>query len=142
MKPPLDSDKTTFKNNHSNSHQKHENHPFRRLLIFQVKLAVDALRDIALSPVAIVATLIDLIEGREGNNRFFEKLMQFGRVSERHINLFDQHKNKARTVDTVLNQVEDILVNEYKNGDLSAKAKAAIENKLNLQAKSQKNKPE
>ena len=107
-------------------------HPVRRLLVFQVKLAVDALRDIALSPVAIIATIIDLVEKRRGKERMFDKLMQFGRISEKNINLFEGHRNASRTVDTVLKQVEEILVNEYKHGELSAKAKAAIESKLKL----------
>ena len=120
------------------ANSKQDNHPVRRLLTFQVKLAVDAFRDIALSPVAIIATVIDLVEGRQGGSRLFEKLMKFGRVSEKHINLFDQHKYGNRTVDSVLSQVEDILVNEYKNGDISAKAKAAIEDKLKIQMKRKK----
>jgi hypothetical protein len=107
-------------------------HPVRRLLVFQVKLAVDALRDIALSPVAIIATIIDLVEKKRGKARMFDKLMQFGRISEKNINLFEGHKHASRTVDTVLKQVEEILVNEYKHGELSAKAKAAIESKLKL----------
>lgn len=110
-------------------------HPFRRLVVFQVKLALDALRDIALSPVALLATLLDIIDNRHGKNSFFEKLMHLGRVSERHINLFEQHKQKTKTVDSVLTQVEDILVNEYKKGELSAKAKNAIEKKLNIKSK-------
>ena len=53
-------------------------HPFRRLVIFQLKLAVDALRDIILSPVSIVCSLLDLVEKRKDKGSYFEKLMLFG----------------------------------------------------------------
>ncbi|WP_444998187.1 hypothetical protein [Aliikangiella sp. IMCC44359] len=111
-------------------------HPVRNLLVFQVKLAIDALRDILLSPVAILATLADLIGGKRGRSSYFERLMKFGRVSEAHINLFGQHKGSSRTVDNVLKQVEDILVKEYKEGDISAKTKKTIETKLKAKFKS------
>jgi len=55
---------------HRNSHSnKNSIHPFRRLVIFQLKLAVDALRDVILSPVSIVCSLIDLVEKRKGKAR-------------------------------------------------------------------------
>ena len=39
-----------------------KSHSLRRLLVFQLKLAVDALRDILLSPVSIICTIIDFFE--------------------------------------------------------------------------------
>jgi hypothetical protein len=107
-------------------------HPVRSLLIFQVKLAVDALRDILLSPVSIVASLIDLVDGRKGKDSYFEMLMTFGRNSESKINLFGQHDGEKQTIDNILNQVEDVLRKEYKQGDITAKTKSAIEAKLKI----------
>ncbi len=102
----------------------------RRLLVFQLKLGFDALRDILLSPLSIILTLIDLIEGKTGKDSHFEKLLQFGRKTERRINLFNQHdkdRSRVRTVDTVVEQIEDIIVKEYREGELSAKARSALE---------------
>jgi len=107
-------------------------HPVRRLLIFQVKLAVDALRDILLSPVSIIASLIDLADGRKGKDSYFEMLMKFGRNSERRINLFEQHQGEKQTIDNILNQVEGVLKREYKQGEITAKTKSAIEAKLKI----------
>jgi len=87
------------------------NHPVRRLLIFQLKLALDALRDILLSPVSILATLVDFLSGRQGDNSYFEMLLKLGRISERHINLFEQHQDNSQTVDTVVHQFEAVVKN-------------------------------
>ncbi|MGX5174469.1 hypothetical protein ACUR5C_10665 [Aliikangiella sp. IMCC44653] len=104
--------------------------PMKRYLVFQVKLALDAIRDILLGPVALVATLVDIVEKNKGRNSHFEKLMKFGRISERHINLFNQHKSKRQSVESVFEQVEEVIKKEYQEGQLTAKAKKAIEDKL------------
>ena len=64
---------------------------FRRLLVFQIKLYIDALRDLILSPLSVVVFLLDLFQGNKGDRALFESLLQFGRKTERAINLFDQH---------------------------------------------------
>jgi predicted Co/Zn/Cd cation transporter (cation efflux family) len=104
--------------------------PMKRYLVFQVKLALDAIRDILLGPVALVATLIDMAEKNHGKNSHFERLMKVGRISERHINLFNQHKQKSQSVESVFDQVENVIKKEYQDGQLTAKAKKAIEAKL------------
>ncbi len=118
-------------------------HPFRRLVIFQLKLGVDALRDILLSPVSIICSLIDLAEKRKGENSYFEKLMVFGRNTEKKINLFEQqhkyqqqhqHQQEA-TIDSILNQVEGVVMKEYKDKKLSKKTLSAIEKILKTESK-------
>ena len=119
-----------------------EVHPLKRLALFQLKLVFDALRDILLSPISIIATIIDLIENRRGQKSYFSLLLKYGRESERRINLFEQHSSKrqAKTVDTVVQKVEDIIVKEYKNGEISSKALKAIEKTLQIK-KSDNSKP-
>lgn len=124
--------KFSFKKEKLNTSSDTNHHPVRRLLVFQVKLAVDALRDILLSPVSIIASLIDLANGRKGENSYFEMLMKFGRNSDSRINLFEQHQGEKQTIDKILNQVEDVLKREYKHGDITAKTKNAIEAKLKI----------
>lgn len=46
-------------------------HPIPRLFIFQVKLFVDAVRDILLSPVSIVATIVDIATNKKGKKQLF-----------------------------------------------------------------------
>lgn len=107
-------------------------HPVKRMLIFQVKLAVDALRDIILSPISLICTLLDYFQKKSGKNSYFEKLMVFGRQTEKRINLFEQHQietsfNKDASIDTVLNRVESVILREYKEKHISKKTMSAIE---------------
>jgi len=110
-------------------------HPIKRLLVFQVKLAVDALRDIILSPVSLICTILDYFQKKSGKNSYFEKLMVFGRQTEKRINLFEQHQietsfNKNASIDTVLNRVESVIMREYKEKHISKKTLSAIETAL------------
>jgi hypothetical protein len=107
-----------------------KSHSFRRLMVFQLKLAVDALRDILLSPVSIICTIIDYFEKKHGADSNFEKLMVFGRNTERKINLFEQHGKEFSTIDSVVDRVEDVIVNEYQNKNISKKTLAAIQQAL------------
>jgi len=103
----------------------------RRLLVFQFKLMIDALRDIALSPVSLVLSIIDISQARYGKDSNFEKLMVFGRNTEQKINLFEQHDQESDSIDSILNEVENIIVKEYKDKHLSKKTYNAIEKIIN-----------
>ncbi len=51
----------------------------RDVAVFQVKLVVDGLRDVLLSPASLIAALGDLILGRDrGHDRFYQ-VVRFGR---------------------------------------------------------------
>ncbi|MGB0496235.1 MAG: hypothetical protein ACPGJI_07755, partial [Kangiellaceae bacterium] len=68
--------------------------------------------------------------GKESN---FEKLMVFGRNTEKRINLFEQHQSsqvsmKDASIDSILNRVEDVILREYKDKHISKKTLSAIEN--------------
>ena len=82
----------------------------RRLLVLQVKLYVDAFRDIFLSAVSLGAFLIDVVQGNSGPDCYFEKVLRFGRNTERSIHLFNQYDPEyqaANTVDGVINDLEE-----------------------------------
>jgi hypothetical protein len=114
-------------------------HPVRRLLFFQLKLAVDALRDILLSPVSVVCSLVDMLEKRHGPDSHFEKLMAFGRNTEKRINLFEQHQGSNASIDTILGQVEELFVNEYKDKKLAKKTIAKLERLIAKEREKQNN---
>lgn len=79
----------------------------RNLLFFQIKLALDAARDFALSPISIIAFLLDLITRPEAEKSFYLRLMRLGQRSDEVINLFDQHRTTDHyTVDKTLAEVE------------------------------------
>lgn len=105
-------------------------HPVRRLMIFQLKLFFDAFRDLLLSPLSILATLFDWIQEKRGQTSYFEQLMSLGRDSDRRINLFEQHDHDERGVDSVMEQMEEMVNHYYRQGSISAKAKQAIVTRL------------
>jgi len=81
----------------------------KRLLIFQVKLYVDAFRDFFLSLLSLLAFVLDVIQQNHGPGSHFESVLSLGRRSEKAINLFDQHdpdEQDARSVDGVIREVE------------------------------------
>jgi hypothetical protein len=74
-------------------------------LIFQLKLALDALRDILLSPVSIVLIIIDLMFNNQGKSSYFNQLMSLGRLSDVWINLFDDPNHQEKSVDVLIDKV-------------------------------------
>ncbi|MCO7223111.1 hypothetical protein [Pleionea sp. CnH1-48] len=114
----------------------------RQLLIFQLKLAIDALRDILLSPLSMILTIMDLMAGNKNEKRWFTRLMHFGRDTDKAINLFNQHdadKESKPNVDRAFEQFEELLKKHYQTGDLSNKTKAAIDKSLLLLKKNNLN---
>jgi hypothetical protein len=81
----------------------------RRLLVFQLKLAADALRDLVLSPVAIGAVLLDLLQRNEPGTSHFERLMAFGHRSDRFIDLFGATEAHAESIDGLIDRAEASL---------------------------------
>ena len=84
----------------------------RRLLVFQVKLYIDAFRDILLSPLSAIAVLLDVVQNNDHEKSHFSRLLRWGRRTERAINLFEQHDLKEQdrnTVDGLIRDVEDKL---------------------------------
>lgn len=58
--------------------------------MFQAKLAGDALRDLVMSPLSIIAFLLDILVRPAHHKSFHRKLMSFGRRTDRWINLFEE----------------------------------------------------
>lgn len=103
----------------------------RDVLVLQLKLAVDALRDLVISPVSIVAGLIDLVQGGERPGRLFYAVLDAGRRSEQLINLFGEaHGEEPVSLDAVVARVEKLVVEQYERGGITAAAKSAIDRSL------------
>ena len=64
---------------------------FRHLVIFQFKLLADAVRDLILSPLSIIAFIIDAVFRPRLSKSLSLRLMMMGRYSDRIINLFNEH---------------------------------------------------
>lgn len=63
----------------------------RCLVIFQLKLGADAIRDLVMSPVSIVMFVLDLVLRPGEKDSHYQQMLQFGRKTDRWINLFDEH---------------------------------------------------
>ena len=117
----------------------------RDMLIFQVKLAMDAIRDLFLSPVSIICVLADILKGHSLSKSYFHKLMDFGQQTDSWLNLFGNHNNRAEklsnidsekakadvNVDKLFSQVESLLKEQHGKGGLTASARATIDRYLN-----------
>lgn len=82
----------------------------RHVMVFQLKLAADALRDFLLSPLSIFAFAIDVVRKPKVEKSLYLRLMVLGRRSDHMINLFDDHADSGElTIDRAVDEVEDIL---------------------------------
>lgn len=123
----------------------------RENFVFQVKLMLDAVRDLLLSPVAVICTVLDLIKGNHAGKGYFQRLMNMGHQSDHWLNLFgdlpdasdaeklnasanehsdinDKVSNNADAkVDNLFLKVEKVLLEQQQNGELTAAAKQKLE---------------
>ena len=104
-------------------------------VVFQLKLMADGLRDLALVPVSLIATLVGLIKGGDEPEREFLQVIELGRASEKWINLFGTHQaaddaHVATSIDTLFAKLEDTLKQQYLTSGLSANVKTEINEAL------------
>lgn len=102
-------------------------HLIRDSLVFQGKLILDGFRDLALVPVAIAATMLDLFGKSEPPVRHFRSVLKLGKRTDRWIGLFTaadrvpgatedaetQEQDDMLNVDGMVDQIERMIVSEY-----------------------------
>ena len=89
----------------------------RDVLGFQLKLFLDGLRDILLSPISITAALVGAFTDPKNPGKHFYRLLDVGYESDRWINLFNKHTedNVDRpSPDNFVRHAESIVLSEYK----------------------------
>jgi len=98
----------------------------RDSLSFQLKLALDWLRDVALSPIALVLALVGMLVRPQHPGVFFYRLMDAGRRSDAWINLFAASGREADSqgVDEVLDTLEARLVQRFQKEEVSYASRA------------------
>jgi hypothetical protein len=108
----------------------------RDVLVFQLKLFLDNVRDLALMPVSLVAALIDLVYRGEREGALFYKVLRWGSHSEVVIDVYSAIEHHERgdfkvsrdyTVDGVIARLEGVLVRECEKGGTAASVKAAMD---------------
>lgn len=94
----------------------------RQLIVFQIKLTADALRDLLLSPISMVAVLLDFLFRLDEESSLFNRLMHYGVLSDEFINLFNQYHSHAESgnLDNLVNKAEKTLKEEYLAKDTDA----------------------
>lgn len=107
----------------------------RDVLVFQLKLILDGLRDLILSPVSMVAGLIDVATGGDRRNGgAFYSLLRFGHRTDGWINLFGaagvREGEEPPVVDDLIGRLESVLARDVEEGGLSAAAKASVDRAL------------
>ena len=107
---------------------------FRDVLVFELKMLLDNVRDFALMPVSLVAALIDLIFKGERHGSLFYQVLRWGAHSEEVINVYSAIQTHERprinpnyTVDAVIAQLEGVLIRECEKGGTAASIKAAMD---------------
>jgi hypothetical protein len=108
----------------------------RDVVVFQLKLFLDNVRDLVLMPVALVAALIDLVLRGDREGARFYKVLRWGWHSEKVIDVYsaiEHHEpgdfeiSKAYTVDGVIARLEDVVVREVEKGGTAASIKSAMD---------------
>lgn len=123
----------------------------RDLVVFQGKLFVDGIKDLVLSPVSLVAALVGMLTNREDPGRPFYLVLRLGHGFDRWVNLFGQHRaslppasepaaadalealparHHGEGLDAYVARLEQVLVEQYRRGGLTAKAKDALDQAL------------
>ncbi len=85
----------------------------RKILILQLKLLIEAARDLALSPLTLAAGLLDLALANRQTPRYFEQISRFGQRSDEWIDLWAAGRPgqevQAGSVDALLASVEQVV---------------------------------
>ena len=88
-------------------------HAFRHLVLFQIKLFVDAARDLLFSPISLIAFILDAVLKPPLGKSLSYKLTRLGRKSDRMINLFGEYTASGEfTIDETVNDLESKLLSE------------------------------
>jgi hypothetical protein len=108
----------------------------RDVVVFQLKMFLDNVRDFALMPISLGAALIDLVSKGEREGALFYKVLRWGSHSEDVIDVYSaiEHHEKgdfkvsqSYTVDGVIARLEGVLVRECEKGGTAASIKAAMD---------------
>ena len=85
------------------------------LVVFHLKLLVEALRDLFLSPISIVAVIAGLISGGDKPDVYFRRVQRFGRRSDLWINVFGERR-RGPSADEMIRPIEEKLLAQTKAG--------------------------
>ena len=84
---------------------------FRAAIVFEIKLAVDGLKDIVLAPLAILGVVIDLLTGTGREGKQLRRVLLLGERYEGWLNLYGTREARSRVLaeggsDVLMDEVE------------------------------------
>ncbi|HEY1582838.1 MAG TPA: hypothetical protein VGF73_07060 [Chthoniobacterales bacterium] len=107
----------------------------RDVIVFQLKMLLDNLRDFALMPVSLLAAAIDLIFKGERQGSLFYQVLRWGAHSEEVIDVYSAIErptvNPSYTIDAVIARLEGVLVRECEKGGTATSIKTAMDRAIN-----------
>ena len=112
----------------------------REAFTLQLNLLADGFRDALLIPISMMAAVLGLVRGGAGCDAEFRRVIELGRRSERWINLFGHQpplgvEHPAGSMDKILNQVEAIVMDQYRKGKSGEETREAVRDALKTQAR-------
>ncbi len=113
----------------------------RDILVLQLKLVFDGLRDLILVPISLFVGTLSLLKGGDAKGSEFYQLLRMGRRSERWINLFGAAERVygpaiandrffAEDIDEMVSRVESFVIDEYRKGGVTRQAKDQLDRAL------------
>lgn len=108
----------------------------RDVIVFQLKMMADNLRDFALMPVSLGAALLDIVFASRRNDSLFYRVLHWGARSELMIDVYSPlanhplgppNVNPDYTIDSVVARLERVVVRECEKGGTAATVKAAMD---------------
>ena len=119
----------------------------RKALVFQLKLALDGIKDLVLSPMVLVALFFDLFRPSRETGRNLGKVFRAGLVFEEWLDLYAPARDPdvvaaggeatplAGGLDEKLGELEALVREQIERGQVSEKAKAAFDAMIGVDAK-------
>ncbi len=109
----------------------------RDALVFQLKLFLDGVRDFLMMPISTGAVVLDLLGVGPRPGLQFYRILQLGHRTDEWINLFgarEHHDPLAAAsgpgVDRLVERMEQLVVQEYERGGITASAKEVVDRAL------------
>ena len=108
----------------------------RDVVVFQLKMFLDNVRDLVLMPVSLAAALLDFVLRGEREGARFYKVLRWGSHSEEVIDVYSAIKDHeagdfkvspAYTVDGVIARLEGVVAREVEKGGTAASIKSAMD---------------
>ena len=109
---------------------------FRDVLALQLKLLAGNVHNFILIPLTLAAAFLDLVFKWGGHGALFYRVLEWGRRADEAIGLYsaldtdNEALKRNFTVDSVVSQLEQVIVREYEKGGTVASMKSVVDKTL------------